>query len=142
MPQAKLTTEIDIAAAPARVWTVLTDLAGWSRWNPFIRAIGGDLMPGARLTTQMHPSGGRPMSFRPIVDAVVPEVSFGWRGRLLFPGLFDGHHTFRLAPIAGGTHLIHAESFTGLLLLAMNVERFRADFTAMNLALKAEAERS
>jgi hypothetical protein len=142
MPQAALVTEIDIAATPARVWTVLTDFPGWSRWNPFIRAIAGDLIPGARLTTEMHPTGGRPMTFRPLIDAVIPGESFGWRGRLLFPGLFDGHHTFRLVQIAGGTRLIHAESFTGLLLLAMDVERFRADFTAMNLAVKAEAERS
>jgi hypothetical protein len=141
MPQAALITEIDIAAAPARVWAFLADFPGWSRWNPFIRAIAGDLTPGARLTTEMHPSGGRPMTFRPMVDAVVRGESFGWRGRLLVPGLFDGHHTFRLAPIAGGTQLIHAESFTGLLLLAMDVEKFRPDFIAMNLALKAEAER-
>jgi uncharacterized protein YndB with AHSA1/START domain len=31
-----LTTEIDIAATPQRVWQVLSDLTAHREWNPFI----------------------------------------------------------------------------------------------------------
>jgi hypothetical protein len=140
MPAADLITEIDIAASPARVWEVLTDFAAWPRWNPFIRQIAGSLTVGARLTTRMHPTGGRPMTFRPMVTEVAPGTAFAWRGRLLLPGLFDGLHRFRLAPMQGGTRLHHSEHFNGILLYAMDVARFRPDFEAMNRALKAEAE--
>ncbi|MCX7289284.1 MAG: SRPBCC domain-containing protein [Rhodobacterales bacterium] len=131
---------IDIAASPDRVWQVLTDFPSWSGWNPFIRHIEGNLTPGSRLVTRMYPAGDKPRTFRPVVEACVPGESFAWRGRLAIPGLFDGHHQFRLTPIASGTRLVHQEQFTGLLLLVVDVERFRADFIAMNNALKAQAE--
>ncbi|MES2915780.1 MAG: SRPBCC domain-containing protein [Pseudomonadota bacterium] len=140
MPTAHLTTEIDIAAPPARVWDVLTDLAAWPRWNPFIRQIEGSLIVGTKLTTRMHPTGGRPMTFRPVVTEVTPGVAFAWRGRLMVPGLFDGLHRFRLEAIPGGTRLHHSESFNGILLYTMDVARFRPDFDAMNRALQAVAE--
>lgn len=140
MPSARLITQIDISASPARVWQVLTDFPGWTEWNPFIRQIEGSLTPGSRLVTRMHPAGDKPRTFRPVVETHVPGASFSWRGRLAIPGLFDGHHQFQLVPTGSGTRLIHEESFSGLLLLIMDVERFRPDFDAMNQALKARAE--
>jgi hypothetical protein len=140
MPSAALETTIDIAAPPALVWEILTDFPGWARWNPFIRQIAGPLTVGARLTARLHPTGGRPMTFRPVVTDHAPGTSFAWQGRLLIPGLFDGLHRFRLAPIPGGTRLHHSEHFNGILLYAVDVARFRPDFEAMNRALKAEVE--
>jgi uncharacterized membrane protein len=38
-----LRSQIAIGAPSARVWAVLTDFAAYPAWNPFIRAISGDL---------------------------------------------------------------------------------------------------
>jgi hypothetical protein len=140
MPTAKLTTEITIAAPTTRVWQILTDFPNWGRWNPFIRHIQGPLVVGARLETRMHPTGGKAMTFRPVVTMVDPGKAFAWRGRFLMPGLFDGTHRFQLTEVPGGTRLDHSEHFTGILLYGINVARFRPDFDAMNQALKASAE--
>ena len=35
----RLHSEIEISATPAHVWTVLTDLARYREWNPFIERV-------------------------------------------------------------------------------------------------------
>jgi hypothetical protein len=134
-PTRTVTTEIDIPAPPLAVWQVLTDGPAHARWNPFIRAMSGKVAAGERLTNLMHPQGGKPMTFRPRVLVADPGRELRWLGRLGLPRLFDGEHFFRLEATDTGTRLVHGETFRGLLLWVMSVDRFRADFTAMNLAL-------
>jgi uncharacterized protein YndB with AHSA1/START domain len=54
-----LTTEIDIAATPQRVWQVLSDLTAHREWNPFIVQATGRAAVGDRPTLRMQPVGGR-----------------------------------------------------------------------------------
>ncbi len=140
-PTRTIETEIVIAAPPAAVWAVLTDGAGFAAWNPFIRAMSGPVRPGARLTISVHPAGGRAMTFRPRVLVADPGRELRWLGRLVLPGLFDGEHSFRLVPLGEATRLIHAEAFRGVLVWLIDTNRFRADFIAMNEALKQRVER-
>jgi hypothetical protein len=61
------------------------------------------------------------------------------------PGLFDGRHSFDLAPVGRSeTRLTQAEEFSGILvpLMGTMLERTRAGFEAMNDALRVRAERS
>lgn len=139
-----LSTEVDIEASPAKVWSVLADFARYPEWNPFVRAVEGRPEPGTRLHVTVQPPGGKPMRFRPRVLAAVPGAELRWLGRLGLPGLFDGEHRFMLAPHAPGvTRLRHEEHFSGLLVGAMKRQLdtgTRAGFEAMNAALKARAE--
>lgn len=141
-PQAEIVTEVEIDAAPGEVWAVLADPAGYRDWNPFLISMEGELAAGATLTNTMKPAGGSEMTFRPTLLKVAPEKELRWLGRLLLPRIFDGEHYFLLEEHNGGTRLVHGESFRGVLLWFMDVERFRADFEAMNAALKARVERS
>lgn len=135
-PTRTIETEIDIPAPPQAVWQVLTDGPAYADWNPFIRSLSGTVAVGARLTNRMHPAGGSAMTFRPKVLMADPARELRWLGRLGLPRIFDGEHYFRLEARGPGTRLVHGETFRGLLLWVMKVNRFRDDFTAMNLALR------
>ena len=135
----QITTEVDIEAPPAAVWEVLVDLARHADWNPFIVAAHGEVAVGNRLDLRLQPPGGRGMRFRPRVTVADGQV-FEWLGHLGVKGLFDGRHRFELRPTpAGGTTLVHGETFTGLLVrvLARSLDGpTRAGFEQMNAALR------
>jgi hypothetical protein len=139
----QLHTEIEIDAAPAIVWAVLTDLASYPDWNPFVTSSKGTVAVGERLTNRIEPPEGKAMTFRPTVTQVVDGRVFEWLGRLGLPGLFDGRHRFELVPNGAGTRLIQTERFSGALVPFMKKgldTKTRAGFDAMNTALKARAE--
>ena len=141
----RLDTSIEIDAPSERVWSVLTDFAGYPRWNPFVRSIGGQLEVGKTLDVAVEPPGGRAMTFHPVVLAVEPGRELRWKGKLLIPGLFDGEHWFRLRHAQHDRVVFeHGESFSGMLVPRFKASldsHTRAGFIAMNEALKREVER-
>ncbi|WP_222272469.1 alpha/beta hydrolase fold domain-containing protein [Modestobacter marinus] len=139
----RLSTHVDIEATPERVWEVLTDLAAYPAWNPFIVRAEGAVAPGRRLTLTMQPVGGRVMTVRPRLVEVAVHRELRWRGRLGLPGLMDAEHAFVLEPQDGGTRLVHQETFRGVLVpfAAASLDRDTLPaFVAMNEALKRRAE--
>jgi hypothetical protein len=46
---AEISSEIEIGATPARVWSVLTDFEHYADWNPFITSISGTPMQAEQL---------------------------------------------------------------------------------------------
>jgi hypothetical protein len=140
-----IATSVEIAAPIERVWSFLSDLPGWSRWNPFCTVTEGTLGPDARLKVVIRPEGMGPQTFAPRIVRLDPGRGFAWRGSLPIPGLFVGTHGYDLTDLGGGrTRLDHREDFTGILVgLVMRRmgEPTRKGFEAMNAALKAEAER-
>jgi hypothetical protein len=140
----ELTTSIDIDSGPDEVWQVLTDLAAYPRWNPFITSAEGPVEVGSRLVLRMQPVGARPVTVRPTVLEAVPGRWLRWLGRLGMPGLFDADHTFTISDRAGGgVHLSQSEQFRGVLvpLMARSLRRHTLPaFAAMNDALKRRVE--
>lgn len=144
MTHHELHTDLEIDAAPRRVWEVLTDFAAYPEWNPFIRIVRGVPRVGERLEIGIQPTGARGMTFRPRVLVADAERELRWRGRLLLPGVFDGVHRFVIEPL-GATKVLfqQSEEFSGILvpLFRTNLERdTRRGFEEMNLALKQRAE--
>lgn len=134
---------IEINAPAADVWKVLTDLAAYPDWNPFIREASGRIAVGERLTLRMFPANGKPMTFRPRVLAADPGAELRWIGRFILPGVFDGEHRFTLTETAtGGTELVQSENFSGLLVpfTGKTIAATRQNFAALNQALKTRAE--
>ncbi|OLD64216.1 MAG: polyketide cyclase [Acidobacteria bacterium 13_1_40CM_2_68_5] len=133
-------SQIEIEAPPHRVWDTLVDFDAYADWNPFIRKIGGAARPGGRLTVEIHPRGGRPMTFRPIVLRAQPHRELRWRGRLLLPGLFDGEHIFSIAPLSSTrVRFSQREKFSGLLVplgRRMLLDATLRGFEEMNQALE------
>jgi hypothetical protein len=140
----EIQTEIDIESTPERLWSILTNFAAQSSWNPFIRSIQGAVATGARLTVSIQPVGGRAMTFRPTVLVATPNVELRWVGHFLFRGVFDGEHYFQIASgKPGRVRFIQGEKFSGLLvgLAKATLEHgTRPGFVAMNQALKLRAE--
>lgn len=140
---AEIIETIDIDAPPERVWSVLTDFASYPDWNPFVRRISGDLVTGSRITVRLQPPGGRGMTFKPVIEEVTPGRSLRWLGRLGAPRIFDGEHSFTLEPRpGGGTHFVHAERFSGVLVapLGRMLEATKLGFREFNEAIKQRAE--
>jgi hypothetical protein len=140
----QIETEIDISATAERLWSVLTNFSAYPGWNPFIRAIKGSIEAGQRLTVSIQPSGGKPMKFRPKVLIVTPNTELRWLGHLLMPGIFDGEHYFKIAPIGNGrVRFTQGERFSGLLvgMAKSSLDRgTKSGFIAMNSAIKTRAE--
>ena len=139
-----LRADIEIEATPRRVWEVLTDFAAYPDWNPFMTRAAGVARRGGRLTLQLQPEGGRPMTFRPTVLEATPDRRLRWIGRLLLPGLFDGEHSFTIEALGPErVLLVQQEEFRGLLVpfLARSLDgNTLPAFARMNRALKRRAE--
>lgn len=140
----QLNTQIEIAASAARIWKKLMDFGSYGEWNPFVRSIEGEAVVGGSLSVYIQPEGGRGMKLSPMVVAVEPERKFAWKGSLLFAGIFDGMHEFRIEPKDNGSStFIQREEFTGItvpLLWPILEKDTRRGFDEMNKALKKLAE--
>jgi hypothetical protein len=138
----ELSTEIVFEGTPQEVWDVLTDLAAYGEWNPFITKIDGEPRTGAKLEVRMEPEGERAMTFRPTVLTVEPGREFKWLGHLLVPGVFDGEHRWLIEEIEPGrVRFTQSERFGGIL-VPLLWKKLRdggtaKGFRAMNEALAA-----
>ena len=138
-------TRAVIAAPPAAVWRVLTDLARWSEWSGLVRYEGGRVAVGERLVLRLAPSSGAGYAFRPTVTALDAPHRFAWVGRTGgVPGIFDGAHSYTLRPDGAGTELVDREVYSGLLApLVRRTAAMRdapAGFAEWDLSLKRRVE--
>jgi hypothetical protein len=139
----EIRTEVEIAAPIARVWHTLTDFADYQEWNPFITQITGELREGANLTVRLSLPEGRDHEIQPRLLRCRENEELRWRGHLLFPGLFDGEHFFRLLEVEPNrTRFVQGENFTGVLVrfTGNTITRAARGFVYMNQALKRRVE--
>jgi hypothetical protein len=137
-------TAIHIAAPRAQVWAILSDFAGYDRWNPLCQAMQGDCVEGSRLRFKLALG---PIKAPITVDltTVVPERELRWTGPTsrLARRVASGEHYFVLHDRDGGTYLEHGEFFRGVLGAGrwLGGEKLLApSYEALNRALKADAE--
>jgi hypothetical protein len=138
-----IVTEIIINAPAAVVWRLLTDLPSFEKWNPFIVKSTGEVKPKSKLVNTLRTSNSK-VTFKPIVQSVIPNQYFDWVGNLFFPGVFDGHHYFKIDQVSENqVKLTHGENFTGIfasMIFRKIGNDTRAGFIRMNQAIKSEAE--
>ena len=131
-------SEIEIAAAPDIVWSVLTDFGRWPAWNPDVKsmAIDGQVAQG----TQFRWKSG-PATITSVIREVEPRRSIAWTGRTVGT---SAKHVYRLEAADGGTRVRTEESFEGWLprLLRRQMRTTLQNGLDDGLRhLKAEAER-
>jgi len=144
MKRKAIKTEIVINAPADKVWNILTNLSGYSDWNPFIVESHGAIQTKSRIRNVMK-NGDKTITFKPVIQRVEPPFYFDWVGRLFVPGIFDGHHYFQIEPITDNqVKLIHGEHFSGILagpILKKIGSETAQNFIRMNQALREEAEK-
>lgn len=139
----RIDTEVVIAADPARVWAILTDLSGYARWNPWIVSVTGTLAPGSELLLQsVHVPGTQPTEgLVTLVAAAFPKMR--WEGGHPDRSILKGDHVFRCEAVGAGCRFHHFEDFSGISAERLLMEfgaRIRANFQLFNDALKRAAE--
>jgi hypothetical protein len=119
--------QIDIAAEPSRVWSIMTGVEDWPEWNPDIKwaRLAGPLAEGTEFIWKAGPG-----TIRSKLQLVDEPHAVTWEGRTL--GI-RAHHTWRLEPGAHGTTVITEEWWNGLLPSLLP--------TVMNRQLKAAIDR-
>jgi hypothetical protein len=130
-----------IDAAPAVVWEVLTDLAGWRDWDSGVDRVDGRVALGERIT--IHATMIRSRPFSVTVTELRPEEVMRWRAALPF-GLAVVERTYHLdAQDDGGTVLTVRQDTTGPLALLFDrtTPDLNPSFRQFCAGLKTVAER-
>jgi len=141
MSKKEIKTAIKISSTPEIIWSVLTDFEKYPEWNPFLSSVKGDFKVGHQVTIT---AGG--MKFKPKVLVFDEKKEIRWIGKLLFSGLFDGEHIFRIIDHGDGTCTFkQEEKFSGILvgLFAKQLDNdTKKGFIQMNEKLKELAEKN
>jgi hypothetical protein len=70
---------IGVAASADTIWDILSDLEGWSRWNPLYPQAGGRLAIGGVLNlTEAFPEAA-PRTIQPVIVDWEPASQILWR---------------------------------------------------------------
>jgi len=135
----QLVAEIEIAAPAQRVWEILTDVAAYREWNPFMPRLDGEVRVGARLRARLVIAGAPTLRPRLRVTRVDPGRELAWVGR---GPLVRGERTMRIEPLdARRVRFAQRTEFTGPITPLLGwLDRYRPGMQAMNAALKARAE--
>jgi hypothetical protein len=131
---------IRIAAAPDRIWSLLTDAADFPRWNSTVTSIGGTIALGEKLTLRV-PTSER--TFTPEVTDFVDARRMVWSDGMA--PMFRGERTFTLTRREDGTTDFEmVEVFSGVMLplIKRSLPDFSPIFERYARDLKNEAERN
>ena len=103
-------TAIDIAAAPSRVWAVMSDIERWHEWTASITSVrrldAGPMRVGSKAHVKQPKLSGSVFE----VTAWTPERGFDWVTKR--PGVTGlGRHL--IEPTAGGSRVTLLVTFSG-----------------------------
>ncbi len=129
-----------IRATPERIWALLTDAAGYIRWNNTVQKVEGKIAPGERVTVRpkMNPQRAFPVK---VAEFQRPRRMV-WTGGMPL-GLFKGERTFALTPGANGeVEFSMREEYTGLMapLIVRSIPDLQPAFDEFASDLKRAAE--
>ena len=129
---------INIHAKPEKIWALLTDAAGFPRWNSTVTSIDGAIAQGSKLAIRVPVSD---RTFTPKVTELVPNARMVWSDGMA--PMFKGERTFTLTPKAdGSTEFEMVEVFSGVMLpmIKGSLPDFGPVFERYALDLKKAAE--
>jgi hypothetical protein len=134
--------KISIRATPERIWALLTDAPGYTRWNHTVEKVDGKIARGERVT--VHPKTNASRAFPVKVTEFEPSRRMVWTGGMPL-GLFKGERTFTLeAGSTGDVEFSMREVYSGLMapLIGRSIPDLQAAFDEFAGDLKRAAEAS
>ncbi len=140
----EIRTEVEIAAPPSKVWSILLDFNSWKDWSPIINQASGDASVGSVLSITMQGKDGKDgPKYMPVITDLETPKFFRWRAKMMASFIFTNDKIFELEETSSGTRLIHKELFSGMM-VPMFWSKFEEGvppmLNAMNQALKAKVE--
>jgi hypothetical protein len=139
----ELRTEIELPAAPERVWATLVKFNQYPRWNPFLSEVIGRAKVGTRLDVRYNFTDGSETRLRVKVLRSRKCEELRWVSHLWFRGLFDLEHFFLLSKTeSGGTKLVQGADASGRMVKRMGnrLTHLVRGFVGMNQALERYLE--
>lgn len=139
-------TRIEIQSSPQAIWDILTDIARYPEWNPFIPYAKGPVERDGMLSIKIKTPAHAPQAYRVKILNLEAPRQLVWLGHFHVPHLIDGEHYFEIKPAGpDNVEFVQREYFRGMLVpftwkSFLNTE-LRAGFEALNRSLKAVAER-
>ncbi len=128
-----------IRATPERIWELLTDAAGYTRWNNTVSGIDGKIRRNERITVRAKINPGR--AFPVMVTEFDAPRRMVWTGGMPL-GLFKGERVFTLTPGAGDVEFSMREEYSGLMagLIGRSIPDLQPAFDEFARDLKQAAE--
>jgi len=142
----EIRTEIEIAAPPAKVWSILTDISKWQDWNPVINKSSGTAAIGSELNITMcgKEDGKDGPNYSPTVTKLEEAKKFSWRATMMAGFIFTNGKIIELEETSSGTRLVHKETFSGMMAAMMRGQMEKGVppmLNKFNNALKELAEK-
>jgi hypothetical protein len=139
----KIEHRVGIQAPAEEIWAVISDIEGWSRWNPIYPKAQGVLRIGAPLSLELALADRQPQTIRPVILDWIPNEQIHWRLTAV-GGLVRTTRYLEIEKLGEGACIFaNGEVFDGLLgPLAVRSLRgaVRSGFRAMGEAVKETVE--
>lgn len=140
----EIRTEIGISATPEKVWEILTNLQGWSDWNPIVHKIEGNMSLGQELLIVMTSEQGKSgKSYRAKITSFDINRRFSFSSKMMTKFLFSIERKIDLENSESGIQFIQTETYSGILVpLFWNKMKDQVTkmLNSMNEALKKKVE--
>lgn len=141
-----ISTEVDIAAPPAKIWGILTDIEKWQEWSPIINKSSGTSAIGSKLNITM--SGKEKdidgPKYSPIITKLEEARNMTWKATMITDFIFTNNKVLEIKKTNSGSRLIHKETFSGMMSVIMCSQMEKEVppmLDKMNQALKVLAEK-
>ena len=134
---------VGVQASAETIWQVISDLPGWSLWNPLYPKASGEIRIGGVLNLTLALPGQAPREIQPVVLEWVPNEQLHWKLTLM-GGLVKTVRYIEIEQLAETSCIVaNGEIFGGWMGPSVGKQSGRAihrGFVAFSEALKARAE--
>jgi len=139
----EINTEIRISATPSKIWETLMDLENWSKWNPIVNNIQGNLNIGKELDITMSDSeGNNAKKYNATITVLNKDKRFSFYR--YNDSFFLAKRIIELKTIEKETIFIQREIYTGVM-VSLFWKKLSTDalgmLNSMNQVLKKEVEK-